>query len=139
MRAQHARAARRHAAEVAAAVADSGRRLAGHLSGVVAAASRTRDRLAAERQQRATAMAAAREEVAALNSRIAQLTDSLHRDEVAKAQAALRIEQLEQTILDQFGMAGDDLVAEYGPEVRAAAVGVWRWPSTNRPRSAGNW
>ena len=62
-------------------------------------------------------MAAAREEVTALNSRITALTDSLHRDEVAKAQAAMRIEQLEQMVLEQFGMAADDLVAEYGPDV----------------------
>ncbi len=34
---------------------------------------------------------------------------------MAKAQAALRIEQLEQMVLEQFGMAGDDLIAEYGP------------------------
>ncbi|EHB45253.1 SMC domain protein, partial [Mycolicibacterium rhodesiae JS60] len=74
-------------------------------------------RLAAERQERATAVAAARDEVAALNSRITALTDSLHRDEVAKAQAAMRIEQLEQMVLGQFGMAADDLIAEYGPDV----------------------
>ncbi|MFM9033776.1 MAG: chromosome segregation protein SMC [Mycobacterium sp.] len=117
LRAQQARAARQHAADVAAAAAESGRRVAEHLAGVVAAASRIRDRLAAERQRRATAMAAAREEVATLGARIAELTDALHRDEVAKAQAALRIEQLEQTVLEQFGMAGDDLVAEYGPQV----------------------
>jgi chromosome segregation protein len=117
VRAQQARAARQHAAEVAAAVAESGRQVAEHLGVVVAAASRARDRLAAERQQRATAMAAARTEVSALNSRIGELTDALHRDEVAKAQAAMRIEQLEQTVLEQFGMAGDDLVAEYGPQV----------------------
>jgi chromosome segregation protein len=117
VRAQQARAARQHAAEVAAAVAESGRRVAEHLAVVVAAASRARDMLAAERQQRATAMAAARTEVAALNSRIGELTDALHRDEVAKAQAAMRIEQLEQTVLEQFGMAGDDLIAEYGPQV----------------------
>jgi chromosome segregation protein len=117
LRAQQARSARQHAAEVAGAVAESGRKVAERLSGVVTAAARTRDRLAAERQQRATAMAAAREAVAALNTRIGQLTDSLHRDEVAKTQAAMRIEQLEQMVLEQFGMAGDDLVAEYGPAV----------------------
>ncbi|MCX2930473.1 chromosome segregation protein SMC [Mycobacterium sp. CVI_P3] len=117
IRAQRARAAREHAAAVAAAVAEAGRRVAEQLSGVVAAASRRRDGLAAERHERATAMAAAREEVGALNSRIAALTDSLHRDEVAKAQAALRIEQLEQMVLEQFGMAADDLIAEYGPDV----------------------
>ncbi len=117
LRASAARAARQHAAEVAAAVAEAGRLVAGHLSGVVAAASRVRDRLAAERLDRAGAMAAARAEVTDLNSRISALTESLHRDEVAKAQAELRIEQLEQMVLEQFGMAGDDLIAEYGPAV----------------------
>ncbi|TGD88053.1 chromosome segregation protein SMC [Mycolicibacterium sp. CH28] len=117
IRTARARAAREHAAAVAAAVAEAGRRLATHLGGVVAAASRRRDRLAAERQERATAMAAAREEVTALNSRITALTDSLHRDEVAKAQAAMRIEQLEQLVLEQFGMTADDLIAEYGPDI----------------------
>ncbi len=117
LRAQQARAAREHAAAVAASVADAGRRLAGRLDRVVAAASRDRDVLAAERQQRSAAMAAVREEVNALGTRIAALTESLHRDEVARAQAALRIEQLEQTVLEHFGMAPDDLVAEYGPDV----------------------
>ncbi len=117
IRAQEARAARQHAAEVAAAVSDAGRKVAAHLAGVVAAASRVRDQLATERQQRAGGMAAAREEVATLNAKIATLTDSLHRDEVAKAQATLRIEQLEQTVLEQFGMAPDDLINEYGPHV----------------------
>jgi len=117
LRASAARAARRHAAEVAAAVAETGRRVAEHLVIVVAAASRVRDQLAAERLERTGAMSAVRIEVAALNTRITALTDSLHRDEVAKAQAELRIEQLEQMVLDQFGMAGDDLIAEYGPDV----------------------
>ncbi len=116
-RAAQARAARAHAAEVAAAVADAGRQVAVRLAEVVAAASQARDRLAAERTRRTSAMAAAREEVGGLTARIATLTDALHRDEVAKAQAVLRIEQLEAMVLDQFGMAGDDLVAEYGPEV----------------------
>ena len=117
LRAQQARAARQHAAEVAAAVAETGRRVAAHLVVVVGAASRVRDQLAAERLERAGAMTAARTQVAELNTRISALTESLHRDEVAKAQAELRIEQLEQMVLEQFGMAGDDLIAEYGPEV----------------------
>lgn len=117
LRAQQARAARVHAAAVAAAVADAGRLLAQRLASAVATASRARDSLATERQQRSAAMAAVRDEVNALNARIATLTEALHRDEVAKAQAALRIEQLEQTVLDQFGMAPADLIAEYGPQV----------------------
>ena len=117
LRAQRARAAREHAAAVAAAVADAGRLVADRLSRVVAEAVSTRDVLAVERQQRAAAMATAREEATTLGARIATLTEALHRDEVAKAQAALRIEQLEQTVLEQFGMAPADLIAEYGPEV----------------------
>jgi chromosome segregation protein len=115
-RAEESRAARAHAAQVAAAVSDAGRKLAGRLADVVTAAARARDRLAAERQQRVAAMAAAREDVTALNTTIATLTDALHRDEVAKAQVAMRIEQLEEMVLEQYGMAADDLIAEYGPE-----------------------
>jgi len=70
-----------------------------------------------EREARSTAMAAVRNEVHTLGARVATLTDSLHRDEVANAQAALRIEQLEQTALEQFGMGPADLIAEYGPQV----------------------
>ncbi|HXO83658.1 MAG TPA: chromosome segregation protein SMC, partial [Mycobacterium sp.] len=117
VRAQQARAARQHAAAVAAAVADAGRQLAARLAQVVGAASQHRDVLSAERQQRSVAMAAVRDEVNTLGARIGTLTESLHRDEVAKAQAALRIEQLEQMVLEQFGMSPDVLVAEYGPEV----------------------
>jgi chromosome segregation protein len=117
LRALRAREAREHAAKVAAAVADSGRLVAQRLSAVVAVASRARDELATERQIRAAALAKAREELNELGAKITQLTDALHRDEVAKAQASLRIEQLEAQVLDQFGMPTADLIAEYGPDV----------------------
>jgi chromosome segregation protein len=117
LRAQRAKRAREHAATVAAAVAESGRLVAARLSAAVAVASRARDELAAERQHRAEALATARDQVAELSAKITALTDALHRDEVAKAQAALRIEQLEQHVLEQFGMAAEDLIAEYGPQV----------------------
>ncbi|MCK0175062.1 MULTISPECIES: chromosome segregation protein SMC [Mycobacteriaceae] len=116
-RAERAKVARERAATVAAAVAESGTQIAIRLSAVVAAAAQTREGLAAERAQRAAALSAARDEVSALNTRITAVTDALHRDEVAKAQAAMRIEQLEATVLEQFGMAPADLVAEYGPDV----------------------
>jgi chromosome segregation protein len=115
VRAEQARAARLRAAAVAATVADCGRLLASRLNRAVDAASRHREALAAERHQRSTAMTAVRAEVNTLGARVTTLTDSLHRDEVANAQAALRIEQLEQVVLEQFGMASADLIAEYGP------------------------
>ncbi|BBZ66599.1 chromosome partition protein Smc [Mycolicibacterium insubricum] len=117
LRAQRARVARERAAAVAAAVADSGRRVAERLAAVVAVAAARRDQCTAQRTERAAGLTAARAETDSLSARIAALTDSLHRDEVAKAQAALRLEQLEQIILEQFGLAPADLVAEYGPDV----------------------
>lgn len=117
VRAEQARAARARAATTAAAVADAGSALAQRLQHVVIAAARIRDGLASERQQRSAALVAVRDEVNSLSTRLTALTESLHRDEVAKAQAALRIEQLEQTVLEQFGMSSADLIAEYGPDV----------------------
>ncbi|WP_197416209.1 chromosome segregation protein SMC [Mycobacterium sp. GA-1199] len=117
LRAMRAREARRHAAAVAAAVAESGRVVAQRLSAVVTVASRARDDVAAERQHRAAALAKTRDEVNELTAKVNGLTEALHKDEVAKAQAALRIEQLEEQILEQFGMATADLIAEYGPDV----------------------
>ncbi|KUH98314.1 chromosome segregation protein SMC [Mycolicibacterium acapulense] len=117
LRAMRAREARRHAAAVAGAVAESGRVVAQRLSAVVAVASRARDEVAAERQHRAATLAATRDEVNELTAKVNGLTEALHKDEVAKAQAALRIEQLEEQVLEQFGMATADLIAEYGPDV----------------------
>ncbi|MGV0643211.1 chromosome segregation protein SMC [Mycolicibacterium sp. XJ2546] len=117
VRAQRAREARAHAAKVAAAVAESARLVAQRLGAVVAVASRARDAVAEERQHRSAALTKTRDDVNELTAKINGLTDALHRDEVAKAQAALRIEQLEEHILEQFGMATADLIAEYGPDV----------------------
>lgn len=117
VRAERAQAARRQAAGVAAAVAESGADLAAELEKVVAAAAARRDELVRRRTECATEVDRIKERVRALNAQLEQLTDAVHRDEVAKAQAALRIEQLETTIAEQFGIALDDLIAEYGPAV----------------------
>ncbi|CDQ42978.1 chromosome segregation protein SMC [Mycolicibacterium neoaurum] len=97
--------------------ARAGCTVAARLASAVALASRTRDQLAVERSAQAEALNRVRTEVTELGARLTALTDSLHRDEVAKAQAALRIEQLEQQALEQFGLAAADLIAEYGPDV----------------------
>ncbi|WKG07909.1 chromosome segregation protein SMC [Nocardia sp. PE-7] len=116
-RAERAQAARRQAAAVAAAVAESGSRIKNELEQVVATAAARRDELVRRRGECAAALEQVKERARALNTQLAQLTDAVHRDEVAKAQAALRIEQLETTISEQFGIALADLVAEYGPDV----------------------
>ncbi|CAB4709521.1 unannotated protein [freshwater metagenome] len=45
-----------------------------------------------------------------------ELVNSVHRDEMARAQQRMRIEQLEQRALDELGIAAEALVAEYGPD-----------------------
>lgn len=116
-RAERAQAARKKAAEVAAAVAESGAKVAAELEQVVAEAGGRRDELVRRRSECAAQVEQVKERVRALTAQLSQLTDAVHRDEVAKAQAALRIEQLEANIAEQFGIALDDLIAEYGPDV----------------------
>ncbi|WP_160110788.1 AAA family ATPase, partial [Mycolicibacterium houstonense] len=90
----------------------------GHEVAVAAVLGAAADALAAEDfGVAAAAVAAARDTVTELNAKITALTDALHRDEMAKAQASLRIEQLEAQVLEQFGMPAADLIAEYGPQV----------------------
>ncbi|WP_110181738.1 chromosome segregation protein SMC [Nocardioides solisilvae] len=45
-----------------------------------------------------------------------ELVSSVHRDEMARAQQRMRIEQLEERALDELGLAPETLVAEYGPD-----------------------
>ncbi len=116
-RAERAMAARKNAATVAAAVAEAGTKVAGHLDTVVAAALDHRDDLTRQRGERAAQVEAVKERVRQLTAHLAALTDAVHRDEIARAQAATRIEQLEAAISEQHGMALDDLIAEYGPDV----------------------
>ncbi|BEP16559.1 chromosome segregation protein SMC [Acidothermaceae bacterium B102] len=52
-----------------------------------------------------------------LTAELETLTSAVHRDEVARAEQRLRIEALEAKALEDYGVAPDELVAEYGPAV----------------------
>ncbi|QBJ95120.1 chromosome segregation protein SMC [Rhodococcus sp. ABRD24] len=116
-RAERAMRARQTAAAVAVAVAEAGQRVASRLARVVETAVAHRDELNRMRASHTEQVETVRERVRQLTAQMAALTDAVHRDEVARAQAALRIEQLEQTILEQHSIAPGDLIAEYGPDV----------------------
>ena len=45
-----------------------------------------------------------------------ELVSSVHRDEVARTQQQMRIEQLEERALEELGLAPEALVSEYGPD-----------------------
>jgi chromosome segregation protein len=46
-----------------------------------------------------------------------RLTDAVHRDEIARAEQRLRIEQLEAKVAEDYGVDVDTLLAEYGPDL----------------------
>ncbi|MFC6153435.1 chromosome segregation protein SMC [Nocardioides yefusunii] len=49
------------------------------------------------------------------------LVNSVHRDELARAQQQMRIEQMEARAIEDLGLAPDVLLAEYGPHVDVPA------------------
>ncbi|GAB94563.1 chromosome partition protein SMC, partial [Kineosphaera limosa NBRC 100340] len=76
-----------------------------------------RAQVEAERVEQAALLATARAQVDELATELGRLTDTVHRDELARAEQRLRIEQLQQRAVDELGISPDDLVDEYGPHL----------------------
>ncbi len=68
------------------------------------------------REQRDAEMMGLRTRIRDLSSRIEKLTDVVHRDEVARAEQRLRIEQIQDKALEEFGVDVDTLTNEFGPD-----------------------
>jgi chromosome segregation protein len=79
-------------------------------------AGHERDLAEQNREQRDSELAAVRTANDALARELAELTDSVHRDELARAQQRLRIEALETKSVEELGLTADQLVADYGPD-----------------------
>ena len=114
-RAAEARAARERSAAVAAIVVTAGGTAAERIAESLVAAATERDAAAAARDSRERALGEARATAGRLGALMDKLTDAVHRDEVVRAQNRLRLEQLTEKVLDDHGLAVEDLVAEYGP------------------------
>ena len=67
--------------------------------------------------RRGARLAQLRTEIREVEGQVARLTDSVHRDEVARAEQRLRIEQIAERALTDHGIGWEVLVAEYGPDV----------------------
>ncbi|GAA2116043.1 chromosome segregation protein SMC [Nocardioides bigeumensis] len=52
-----------------------------------------------------------------------ELVNSVHRDEMARTQQKMRIEQLEERALEELGLDPDGLVTDYGPELPVPFTG----------------
>ncbi|SDP52423.1 condensin subunit Smc [Arthrobacter sp. ok909] len=107
---------RRLQARRAAAVADAVEQVIGFIDVSVELARRERDSAEERRDEMERELAAVRTGNDALARELAELTDSVHRDELARAQQRLRIEALELRSIEELGLTADQLVADYGPD-----------------------
>ncbi|MFC4556132.1 chromosome segregation protein SMC [Georgenia faecalis] len=80
------------------------------------AASREREVAEEARAVRDAELTAARAEIDRTSAELAQLTDAVHRDEVARAEQRLRISQLEERSIAELGLDPAVLVDELGPD-----------------------
>jgi chromosome segregation protein len=119
-RAARARTAARRArrvreARVAGAVGSVVAEALALLEQSLAAAGRARDEAEAARDARAADMRDARVRGRELATELESLTDSVHRDEVARAEQRLRIEALGQKAVEEHGIGPEELMTDYGP------------------------
>jgi chromosome segregation protein len=86
-----------------------------HLEHSLAAAAQVREHAEQARADRDAEMGALRSRLRELGADLDRLTDSVHRDEVARAEQRLRIEALQEKALEDLGVEPEALVTEYGP------------------------
>jgi chromosome segregation protein len=86
------------------------------LEGSIELAAQARTSVERSRQEREQQLLEVRGRLRDLGRQHDELVNSVHRDELARAQQRMRIEQLEERALEELGLDTDSLVAEYGPE-----------------------
>ena len=112
-----ARAARRaRQAEAAQAVHLAAGHVLARLESSLQQAATERSAIQAQRADREQALAQARSATRNLSSDLEQLTNTVHRDALARAEQKMRLEQLYEKALGEVGIEVDALVAEYGPD-----------------------
>ncbi|MFJ4207389.1 chromosome segregation protein SMC [Paenarthrobacter sp. NPDC089675] len=131
-RAQRRRAQAQRAAAVATAVEHALR----FIDISVDLAAQERDLAEQVREQLEKELSEVRKGNEALAKELAELTDSVHKDELARAQQRLRIEALEARSIEELGMAAEQLVAQYGPDQPVpvpAGTGTDKWAELRAP------
>jgi chromosome segregation protein len=114
-RAEARRERRAREAAVAHEVALAAQAALAHLEHSLARAAEARETAERARAERDAEMGALRGRLRELGADLERLTDSVHRDEVARAEQRLRIEALQEKALEDLGVEPTALVDEYGP------------------------
>ena len=110
------RSARARAAVISQAVAEAAYEALIHIERSIAKAAVERGRLEESRSAREGETLTVRTRGRQLTSDLEQLTTSVHKDEIARAEQRLRIETLETKTVEEFGIDTTTLVNEYGPD-----------------------
>ena len=101
---------------VAQAVLDASRVVSSRIDASIAVASGERTSLDRRAKEREALLGGVRSTLRELGAESDRLKDSVHRDEVARAEQRLRIEQVEERVLEEYGITADVLLGEYGPD-----------------------
>ncbi|GIG60657.1 chromosome partition protein Smc [Longispora fulva] len=110
------RAARERAARVAHAVSLGAGIALDRISGSLSVATAEREEASTAKAQREQALVGVRARVRELSGELERLTSQVHRDEVARAEQRLRIEQLEAKAVEDYSIEPTVLLDEYGPQ-----------------------
>ena len=106
----------RREAEAARAVVTASDRVLTRLDLSISAASEVRVEIELSRSGREDELRQVRARLRELGEEHDQLTSTVHRDEMARAELRLRLEGLETRALEELGLELEALVTEYGPD-----------------------
>ncbi len=109
--------ARRRARQASQArtVADGAARVLVAIETSLERAQHQRDAMETRRKERDHQIAQVRSKLDELGTQYAELTDVVHKDEVARASQQAKIEQLQHKSVDELGLDPEILVEEFGP------------------------
>lgn len=116
-RAIELREQRRRQAQTAGAVVVASESALALLGASIEQAQREREKAATAKTEQESEVRSVRDRIRVLTADLEVLTDTVHRDEVARAEQRLRIENLENRSIEEYGVSPDDLLTEYGPTV----------------------
>ncbi|MBE6481209.1 MAG: chromosome segregation protein SMC [Actinomyces ruminicola] len=131
-RAEQVRSARM---QTAAHVRDQARTAADAARTWVEQAQAERARIEAERADAAAAATDIRKQLDSLAGELAALSDAAHREEVARAEQNMRLENLAERAMNELGLELDPLVEEFGPHMLVPDVGAQGAGSTENTDS----
>ncbi|MGI8614885.1 MAG: chromosome segregation protein SMC [Nocardioidaceae bacterium] len=107
---------RRREATVARSVVAATAVVLARLDSSIATAADLRREVDSSRVEAETGLRAVRSRLRDLTTELDRLTDSVHRDELARTEQRLRIEALELRAVEELGLEPETLVTDYGPD-----------------------